>query len=163
MNAAHLHLILVHIPIVLIPTATILLFLALWRKQPVVANTSLSLFIIATLVCVPAFLLGEDAEEIVEDQPGVVEDTIEEHEEAAELSLWLTVAVGGVALLALGTKRSLPTLQPPALKLLAVLGTTASVALSYTGFEGGKIRHPEAYGSDPSKAAEHAGHNDHDD
>lgn len=162
MNAAHLHLILVHIPIVLVPTAILLLVIALWRKQPIIANTALSLCIVASIVCVPAFLLGEGAEELVEDQPGVVENTIEEHEESADLSLWLTVALGSVALFSLATKRPLPALQPVTLKTLVVLGAVASASLSYTAFEGGKIRHPEAYGG-ASLAGEHNDHEHHAD
>lgn len=105
MNAAHLHLILVHIPVVLLPTATLLLCVALWRNQQVITQTALSLFVVASFVCIPAFLIGEDAEELVEDRPGVVEDTIEEHEEAAETALWFTVAAGSIALLALLTRK----------------------------------------------------------
>lgn len=162
MNAAHLHLILVHIPVVLTPTATVLLLLALWRKLPGLPTTALSIFVVATLVCVPAFLLGEDAEEIVEHRPGVIEDTIEEHEEAAELALWLTVATGSLSLLALLTKRSLPSLQPVTLKSLVVIGAIASGSLSYTAFEGGKIRHPEAYEGPASSAGDSDAGHDHD-
>jgi uncharacterized membrane protein len=163
MNAAHLHLILVHIPVVLLPTATILLCLSLWRNQHVLAQTALSLFVVATLVCVPAFLIGEDAEELVEHQPGVVEDTIEEHEEAAERALWFTVAAGSLALLALITRKPLPGLQPTTLKILTVVGALASVTLGYTAFEGGKIRHPEAYPQDAAMDGEHAHGPEHDD
>lgn len=163
MNAAHLHLILVHIPVVLIPTATVLLCVALWRNQPTTTKTALSIFIAATIVCVPAFLLGEDAEEIVEHRPGVVEDTIEEHEEAAELALWLTVATGSISLLALLTRRSFPSLQPATLKTLVVLGTIASGSLSYTAFEGGKIRHPEAYEGQTSAVDDNQERHDHED
>jgi hypothetical protein len=163
MNAAHLHLVLVHIPVVLLPTATLILCVALWRNQQVITLTALSLFIVASLVCVPAFLIGEDAEEFVEDRPGIVKDTIEEHEEAAETALWFTVAAGSIALLALLTRKPLPQIQPVTLKTLILVGSVASATLSYTAFEGGKIRHPEAYENGASKGAEHKEGHDHGD
>ena len=161
MNAAHLHLVLVHVPIVLVPTATALLLIAVWRRQPVISNVALSIFIVATAFCIPAFLLGEEAEELVEHQPGVSEDTIEEHEEAADVSFWLTVATGSGALLAFAMKRSVPKLHPVALKGLFVVGTFTSGALSYTAYEGGKIRHPEAYQDNTSGHDGHEEHHDH--
>lgn len=163
MNAAHLHIALVHIPIVLVPTATVLLLLALWRRQAVISNVALAIFVVATAFCVPAFLLGEEAEELVENRPGVSEDTIEEHEEAADVSFWLTVVAGSGALLAFGLGRSAPKLRPLALKALAVVGTLASATLSYTAFEGGKIRHPEAYENIASGDGGHNSREDHDD
>jgi hypothetical protein len=163
MNAAHLHLILVHIPVVLLPTATILPCLSVWRNQYVITQTALSLFVVATLVCVPAFLIGENAEELVEHLPGVVEDTIEEHEEAAETALWFTVAAGSIALLALITQKPLPGLQSPTLKILTVVDALASVTLGCTACEGGKIRHPEADPHDAAIDGTSASSHDHDD
>lgn len=163
MNAAHLHITLVHLPIVLVPTATVLLLIALWRKQAVLTTTALSIFIVATLTCVPAFLIGEDAEELVEHLAGVSEDTIEEHEEAADVAFWLTIAAGSGALLAFVIRRAAPSLRPTALKVLTVLGAVASGALTYTAYEGGKIRHPEAYQGNAGESDTHESHKDHND
>lgn len=55
------------------------------------------------------------------------------------------MAAGGIALLALITQKPLPALQPATLKTLTIVGTLASISLGYTAYEGGKIRHPEAY------------------
>ena len=162
MNAAHLHIILVHLPVILVPTATILLAVALWRKQSAIANTALSLFVAATVFVVPAFLLGDDAEEIVEDLPGISEDSIEEHEEAADVAFWITLFAGGVALLSLAVSKKAPGLHHTSLKALVLVGTVASGALAYAASEGGRIRHPEAYDTAVSSSSHehHEGHED---
>lgn len=163
MNAAHLHIILVHLPVILVPTATILLAVALWRKQSVIVHTALAIYVAAGVFVVPAFLLGEDAEEIVEDLPGISEDLIEEHEEAADVAFWLTLLVGGTSIIAFGIRNKAPRLQHTSLKFLIVAGAVASGTLAYAASEGGKIRHPEAYETTaPSGHSEehHAGHDD---
>ena len=160
MNAAHLHIILVHLPIVLVPTATILLAFALFRKQTTVATVALTLFVGASLFSIPAFLIGEEAEEIVEHLPGISEDTLEDHEEAADVAFWLTLFVGGVAAGRLLIGRRYPRLAQTTLKLLVVAGAATSASLAYTAYEGGKIRHPEAY--DTAASSAHGGEGEHD-
>lgn len=161
MNAAHLHIVLVHLPIVLIPTATILLAFALLRKQGTVATVALWLFVCASLCSIPAFLLGEEAGEMVEDLPGISEDTIEEHEEAADIAFWLTLFVGTTAASGILIQTRAPRIMRPTLKLIVVTGAVASASLAYTAYEGGKIRHPEAY--DSSASARHEGGGERDD
>jgi uncharacterized membrane protein len=160
MNAAHLHIILVHIPIVLVPTATILLALALLRKQGTIASVALSLFVAATLFSIPAFLIGEDAEEILEHLPAISEDTIEEHEESAEIAFWLTLFVGSVAVSGILLRHRAPQFTQNSLKILFVAGAVTSASLAYTAYEGGKIRHPEAYDTTPP--SKQSGENEHD-
>ncbi len=154
MNAAHLHIILVHLPIVLVPTATIVLIFALLKKQGSVTNVALSLFVAASLFAIPAFLMGEDAEKMIEHLPGISEDTIAEHAEAADTAFWLSLAVGGAAMCGLVLRKRFPHLIQTALKVLVVAGALTSGSLAYTAYEGGKIRHPEAYDSSTT-AKEH--------
>ena len=154
MNAAHLHIILVHLPVVLVPTATIVLIVGLLRKQGSIASVALSLFMAASLFAIPAFLIGEDAEEMIEHLPGISEDTIGEHAEAADIAFWLTLAVGAAALCGLALGRRAPRLTQVTLKVLVAGGALTSTSLAYTAYEGGKIRHPEAYEISPP--AEHA-------
>ena len=161
MNAAHIHIILVHFPIVLLPTATILLAFAVLRRQGTVATVALSLFVGASLCSIPAFLIGEEAEEIIEHLPGISENTIEEHEEAADIAFWLTLFVGGVAASSILLGKRAPRVAQGTLKLLVLAGAVTSVSLAYTAYEGGKIRHPEAY--DPSVSPESGGERDHND
>ena len=123
MNQAHLHLILVHVPIVLVPTGVAILVCGLFMKNITVQKTALSVFIIATLFTVAAFLLGEGAEHIAKKTAGIVKSTIETHSDAGDFALWITVALG----------------------LISIVGIFSSLALARTAYLGGMIRHPEAY------------------
>ena len=157
MNDAHLHIILVHIPIVLVPAGAVMLLVSLARRSQAASTAALSLLAVATIFAVPAFLLGEGAEELVEHLPGISESLIENHEEAADVALWLTVATGiasGASLLGLLLRQNWARHSRLVALLLAIV---ASASLSYAGSEGGKIRHPEAY------ATSEAGSQDNDD
>ena len=154
MNAAHLHITLVHLPVVLTPTATILLAFALYRRQSTVSTVALALLVASTVLCVPAFLLGEGAEEIIEHLPGVSEDLIEEHEEVADIAFWLSVGLGAGSLALLALRTRAQNLYAKGIKVALFLSVITSGALTYTAYEGGKIRHPEAY-SDAPTSAEH--------
>ncbi|MFC7671286.1 hypothetical protein ACFQT0_30695 [Hymenobacter humi] len=85
MNQAHWHLLLNHAPILGSLFGLVLLLLAVaLRLQPVLLRTGLVTLIVAALLTIPTQLTGDGAEEVVEDQPGVSEPLIHEHEEAAE-------------------------------------------------------------------------------
>lgn len=145
MNLTFLHLTLVHIPILLVPLGLIFLLLANFKSNRTLQGVALAFFILSAVFVVPAFLLGEDAEESVEKIAAVDKHNIEEHEEAADFALWLTVALGLVAVGQIATEK----LQPEKARLftvpLFILGLISASTLSYTAWEGGKIRHPEAH------------------
>ena len=148
-NQAHLHLLLVHIPVVLMPTAAVFLLIALWRGSRGVAQVGYALCIAAALMSAPAFLLGEGAEEVLEHFPGVnyeaLESQVEEHEEAGEVALWSSVGAGIVSVVALfvSVRGGAQTqVLPP---VVFVVSLISSGALGYTAYRGGMIRHPEAY------------------
>ena len=85
MNAAHIHLLLNHFPILgALFAAGVLLAGVLFndRKINQVGLVSLVLFAILTI---PAFLTGEGAEEVLEELPGISNASIKDHEEIAEL------------------------------------------------------------------------------
>jgi len=155
-NPAHLHITLVHIPVVIVPLGFAILLLAWLRRSGSLSQVALSLLVVATVAAVPAFLLGEGAEEIVENQPGVSESVIEEHEEAADVAFWCTVVTGVVSVVALFGLRRQASWQPAIAKLSLALALAASCTLGFAAQQGGKIRHPEAF--PPSSPA---GHSDH--
>jgi len=154
MNAPHLHLLLVHIPIVLVPTGLLMLLFALWLKHDVVRRVALVLFAAAALFTVPTFLIGEEAEEAIEDLPGISERTMHDHEEAAEVALWINVVLGALSGLTLIGARS-PRLQAVGrlTPVVLVVAVASTAALAVTGNQGGKIRHPEAFGASPAGSA----------
>jgi uncharacterized membrane protein len=143
MTDAHLHLIVNHLPIVGALFGCIILLAGILFKQPVVKKTAYSLLIFCSLLTLPAFFTGEGAEEMIEHLPGVSENLIHEHEEAAETTLWLSEILGIFAVVALYFEQTRHKLAGifGILTLVLNLGTFAS--MSYTGNTGGEIRHPE--------------------
>ena len=77
MNQAHLHLMIVHIPIILVPFALILYLIGhRWSSRPI-KLVALNTFVLAAVFAGAAFFLGEGTEEIVEDLVGVAKSAIE--------------------------------------------------------------------------------------
>ncbi len=151
MNAPHLHLLLVHIPIVLVPTGLLMLLFAIYFKHEVVRRVALVLFTAAAMVTIPTFLIGEEAEEAIEDLPGISERTMHDHEEAAEVALWLTVILGALSGLTLiGTRTPKLEVMGRLTPVILVVAVASTAALAFTGNQGGKIRHPEALGTAPA-------------
>ena len=166
MNSAHLHLIVVHLPIVLVPLGALLFLLSVWRHQSVLRNVALSLFIAGACFSGIAFISGGEAEELVEHVAGVVESNIEEHEEAADIALWLTVALGVVSLLGLNSHRLNPKAAGFLTPVIVLLAITSSGTLAYTGNLGGQIKHPEAFATSTTNVDVSLGgskRGDHDD
>jgi uncharacterized membrane protein len=143
MNAAHVHLLLNHVPIVATLMGCLLLAAALMRRSDELVRASFGLLIVAALAVVPVYLSGEPAAEVVEDGPQVSEETIEAHEKAAGVAAVLLGLLGAVALGGLVICRRLPRV-PAWLALAALaLGLVSATLLARAANLGGQIRHPE--------------------
>lgn len=143
MNAAHLHLILNHFPII-IPIIGILIMIAgFFLKSEILKKTAFGLFVLGALFTLPAFATGEDAEDIVENLAGIEEEYIETHEEVAETFAYLSYGLGVLSIIgfwASWKEKSFANYLSIAVLLFAV------VVLYFgreTGTTGGEIRHPE--------------------
>ena len=97
MNFAHIHLIINHIPLLTIPIAVIFLIYALSCNNNSLKQISLVILIATSASVIPVYLTGEPAEKAVKHLPGVTEDVIEPHEEAAEFSMIVTLIAGALA------------------------------------------------------------------
>lgn len=122
--------------------------LGVLRKYDDVRNIGLVMLFVTSLVAIPVYLTGEPAEEIVEKLPGVSEQIIELHEDAAIYSLVLCIVVGVLALLALVAGRFLSDAIAK-IATFAVLAITllAGASMAYTANLGGQVRHTEIRGS----------------
>jgi len=157
MNAAHLHLLVNHLPLFAALFAGAILAFALYRSLPALVNVGLVLALVAGVGAFVGSQTGERAEGVVEDLPGVTEMAIEEHEEAAEAATWAAIITG---LLALGGL-ALPDRAHRGQKLAAV----ATLALTVVTFTlvaraanlGGMIRHTEISGAAVTTLDSHAG------
>jgi len=143
LNAAHIHLMVNHIPVLATLFSIPLLIWGMLTKQQAIKKVALVGFILAGLTVIVAVQSGESAEDIVESIPGVSEQVIHDHEEAAELAQWLTIilgigAIGGFFLLSGNIKYARQIMVVLLFYSLIVGGM-----LIYTANLGGKIMHPE--------------------
>jgi hypothetical protein len=127
------------------PLGALLLAIAHLRSSLSVARVALGILVGASIVAIPAYLLGEGAEEIVEHLPGISESFIEEHEEAAEVSLWVTIAAGLASLITWVVVSRGAAVERAMLAITFFLSGAASLSLTYTAYLGGRIHHPEAH------------------
>lgn len=143
MNAAHLHALLNHIPIVGSGFLFLLIILNIISRGLVPKKLLLILCIITAVLTLPAYFTGEEAEHMVEHYPNVSEHYLEEHEESSiyptiAMQILGVVAIFGLALLK--TKGTLPKWYNPLLNGLIILGLILCIR---TGFLGGQIMHSE--------------------
>jgi hypothetical protein len=142
-NAAHWHLVLNHLPVVGSMAALLLLIWAWIKNTDDLKRVALVALALVAIVSIPAFLTGEPAEHLLKGLPGISKRWMSNHEEAAELAVWVAIAVGVAALAALiffRKKRSLPRWVMGVFLLLCLAVCTI---MARTANLGGKIHHPE--------------------
>lgn len=160
MNAAQLHLMLNHVPVVGTVFVMVALGAGLWLRKPDLVRFALALLVGVALAAVPVFFSGEPAEERVEHLAGVSERAIAAHEDAARTA---AAALGALGLVALGglvfaRRRDVPRRFAA---VLLVLTLALGGAMAWTAHLGGAIRHPEIRGGDTT-AMQSAGEEDDD-
>ena len=115
----------------------------LYTKSNSTKVAAYNLFIISTIGAGIAYFTGEAAEESVENIQGVLEQTMEAHEEFALFALVSLVVLGlaSVAGLYLTLTKSLMT-RSAAIIILAISIFSFGL-VARTGYLGGQIRHTE--------------------
>ena len=142
MNAAHLHLLLNHVPVLGAFGLLLLFAIAFIRRDGSLARLTLALSVGVAAASIAVFLTGEPAEEIVEELARVSTNAIEPHEEAARVATIAFGVFGAAAVVALFAyrRRTLPRW----VTATAVAGTLAvSGLMGWTANLGGRIRHTE--------------------
>ncbi len=145
MNPAHVHLIVNHIPIF---TTLIGIFILVWgmfKDNTSIRNIAFVLFIFGALGSYVAIETGESAEDIVEEITAVSHDAIHDHEEAAELTLWFAIVLGLLSIGALAAKKLNLRFESGLHIAILIMALVTAGLLAYVAYEGGEIRHPEAY------------------
>jgi uncharacterized membrane protein len=144
MDAVHLHLVVNHIPVILVVSSSILLFLSIFNKKADYRNIAFAGFLIAAIFSIVAFESGGNAEDVVENLAGVTHDSIENHEHAAETARWIMVVLGVAGLAGLTYFRDDRRKGFQLFLYASILISIAAIGyLIYTGFLGGLIRHTE--------------------
>ena len=144
MNAAHLHLLVNHLPVIGALFAMFLLAWAALRRNSELTRAGLGLFVVAALAGLAAYYTGEPAEDLVERLPGVTKAVIHQHEETAELATILLAGYGAFALGALVYFWKRTKNIPRGFIVAALLlGLIPAGAMALTANQGGEIRHTE--------------------
>jgi uncharacterized membrane protein len=143
MDAHHAHLLFNHFPIIGTFIGLIILITGMVMGSHPVRRVGYSVLVGAAVFTLPAFFSGEGAEEVVEKLPGMSHDLIHEHEEMAELALWMSEFMGLTALfgLFLDLRRHRYALALSIATL--IMGIVCFASLIRTGNSGGEIRRPE--------------------
>jgi len=145
MNAAHLHLVLNHLPIIgaLLSVPLVVMALAFRNERGLLIAAAMTLTLTGA-GALATIQTGEPAEEMVEHLPGIAEPLIHEREERAEVATGLAVATAIAALALLGMTVRRGTSPPaPWLATLLVAAVATSGAMAWTGKAGGVIHHTE--------------------
>lgn len=143
MDAVHLHLIINHVPIFMTFVSIAVLLWGWIRSNNSIINLALVGFILAAVFSIVAVQSGEGAEEAVEHLAGVSEHLIHEHEEAAETANWIGILLGIAALGGLFIQKYKASMLKLYLGFVLILGVISAGFYTYTGYEGGMIRHTE--------------------
>jgi len=143
MSDLHLHLVLNHFPVIgLIIGALVLLFGFLLRKEQI-KETALGIFIFSAIMAIAVNYTGEGAEHAIENLPGLDEQYIETHEDAAELFLIMMLVLGGTSLVTLFLAIKKMKLAVYGYILIILLIIATAFAAKDVGTSGGEIRHTE--------------------
>lgn len=143
MNAAHLHLILNHFPVLGTLFGIPLFGFALVRRSRDLMQASCGLFVLVAILAVPVYLFGEPAEEVVEHLAGVRHALIERHETWAAAALAGAAGLGLLGLIGLFILRRTPVLPTWLLSTTTVVLIITAGILVWTANLGGQIRHTE--------------------
>ncbi|MFN5025391.1 MAG: hypothetical protein ACK4Y6_06360 [Bacteroidota bacterium] len=142
MNAAHVHLLVNHLPILFPLAGIMVLVIGFTTKSDSVKRASYILFILGACGAFIAMQSGERAEEIAESI-GLSNYFIERHEESAEVFAIVSYILGSISILgfwAVTKQKSFAT------ALGIVILSVAVIAMYFakeTGTTGGEIRHTE--------------------
>ena len=108
MSAAHIHLLLNHIPIFGSIFGLLLLLYAMLRRSAEIKKVCFGVFVITALITIPVYLTGDGAAQIVHSLPGVSEDIIRQHDSAATITIVAAEILGVASLLGLWFSREGP-------------------------------------------------------
>lgn len=162
MSQVHIHLLITHLPVFGSVLGALVLIYALFSRSVPTKNAAYLLFVVSAIGAAIAYATGEGAEEAVEKMPGVAEQAIEQHEDAAMASLIALIMLGAFAVVAmfLNLRKTSFSRQIAIGMLLVSFAGFGLVAR--TASLGGKIRHTELGTGAALQPVEQGGEEDDD-
>lgn len=148
MNAAHLHLMVVHLPVVLCPLVLALLAWGQLRQNDGLLRQGYTILIVCAAAGAVAFYSGPSAFEMLQEKLSADRDLVEDHAAIARAAFIVTLVAGALALQAL---LQFAQEEPPArwLRITLLLATLlACYLMAWSAHLGGQIRHPEVRGAE---------------
>lgn len=143
-NAAHLHILINHFPIIGTVITLFVLAIGILKKSDDVKKVSVLILILTALVTIPVYLTGEKAQAKIEgNYEDVDEDYIDRHEDFALYSFIAMDIAGAVAILAMLLYKKPKTLPQPFAYIFAVMLIVVLTMMGITANLGGSIHHPE--------------------
>jgi uncharacterized membrane protein len=166
MNLTHLHLLLNHFPIIGTLIGSSIILCGIIKNQQQAKSIGATIFFVMAIIAIPVFLTGEPAEETVEHLQGISKSIIHDHEEAAELALWIMEIAGLFALVSLFFQYKKSSIANNLFIITFVLTLISFAFMARTGYLGGQIRHTElssTLGSGQNELLNTKTNNDNDD
>jgi uncharacterized membrane protein len=142
-NVAHLHLLLNHVPTVGTVVALGLLLLAIIRQNEHLKHAGLEVLFAIAVVTLVAYMSGVAAHQKLRDQPGVSDNAIRVHHDAALAGFTVLEFAGFAAWIALWQTRRRGGAVPGLVPVVTVLTVVSLALLARAANLGGEIRHPE--------------------
>ena len=143
MNAAHLHLLINHFPVVGSVFGAAFFLIALLKRNELLIKSSLWIFLAVAATAALAYFTGDPAHEFIEKLPGLRHDIIEAHSELADKAFIAAMVMGALALGGLFAYQKGKKLWGWYLPVLAAVSIIVVILMAVTANEGGQIRHPE--------------------
>lgn len=141
MDLTHLHPMIVHFPIALLIVGFLSDLIGILTKREFFTQAGFYLLILGAMGVAAAFISGDQAGSGISEE-GVLKQTLETHEHAASLTIWIVsiAAVFRLALVLLNKFKGVLKMLSLALFLFAVL------SIGRTGFYGGELVYKHAAG-----------------
>ncbi len=143
MDATHVHLMLVHFPIIGTVIGTGILAYGQISGNNSIMKVALTTLALMAILTVPVFLTGEEAEEVIENLPGVSESIIEKHEELAKVAIWFMGTLGVFSLAGLFAIWKKANFSRSIVWVTLITSLITLGMLAKVGNLGGQIRHTE--------------------
>jgi hypothetical protein len=138
-DAAYIHLLVNHLPIILTLVGAIAAVLAIATRRRAVWLYALASLTISGASAYPVMLTGHAAEDVMKDKWYVTHDAIDEHEEAGETAMWVLIVMGAVSayawwrLVRRDTGGVLPLWLGAAVLVLSLAGVATTTLAAYRG------------------------------
>ena len=144
MNPAHLHLIINHVPVIGTMITLFILAIGIIKKSDDVKKVAMLVLILTSVITIPVYVSGGNAEEMVEGAyEDVDESFIDAHEDFALYSFIAMDIVGAIAILSMFLYKKPKELSNSFAMIMFVLLLIVNGMMGYTSHLGGKIHHPE--------------------